>query len=354
VSSHVTFIAGIPGAGKTALLVDLLLREVVPENRPIFIDWRLNPITHKEGPSIPGLALTHQVIPDARKWHEEGVLPDGAVLVLDEAQDIWPVAPSGAKIPPELLAMNRIRHRGISLYFTSQRPAMIHAHVRGLVGRYILLRDLGVLGRRWHEWPEFPEHPLAFKSALSTKRYKLPKRVFSMYTSASVHVKRPTFLPKSVVVLGLAVVTLGAMAWYAWGSISKKVQGNKPASAAPVVGGKPAQPLPAAAAAPRVTALRVSPPVKDREPYAGLGVHLGGTWTDGTIPRAVFTLSVDGRAIGTLSDRELGRAGYAWRWVGPCAVVLIFGDRERVATCDAPARAAPALPGPAPAASAPA
>lgn len=352
-SGHITFIAGIPGSGKTALLIDLLQRECIAQNRPVFIDWRLNPVTNTEGPSIPELGIPHSIIPDARKWHEDGVLPDGAVLVIDEAQDVWPAAPAGSKLGPDLLAMNRIRHRGISLYFTSQRPAMIHAHVRGLVGRYILLRDLGLLGRRWHEWPEFPEHPLAFKSAISTKSYKLPKHVFGLYKSASVHVKRQLFVPRAVIMLGVALVALVGLCFYAWQSISKKTErAKKPAIEAP--GGSPpgmvAKPPQTGVGGPSPRVLAVGPMVKDREPYGGFGVHVSGSVEAEGRVTTWFSVSHNGRVVATLVDRQLFAAGYTWRAVGPCSGVLRFGDLERAVTCDAPAAARP---GPALAASAP-
>lgn len=337
--SHVNFIAGIPGAGKTALVIDLLMREVVPHNRPIFIDARINPLTLEHGPSIPEFGLTHQLIADARTWADPGVLPDGAVLVIDEAQDIWPVAPNGSKLPPELLAMNRLRHRGITLYLTSQRPAMIHSHIRGLVGRYILLRNLGFLGRRQYEWPEFPEHPLAFKSALTAKRYILPKAVFGLYKSSALHVKTAAGVPRVVLVLAVACLALGVMAWWAYSSIKRKTA--PPAllpvavnSQAPLIAGAPSQRSRTETGAP--TVLRVSAPVLTREPYDGYGVHLAGSFHLGEVQRYMFTLSIAGRFVGSIRDLDLARAGYAFRSLGVCTGVLIFGDKERAVSCDSP------------------
>ena len=167
----ITLITGAPGAGKTAALVDLL--RGISEDRLLYVQ------------GLNGLKIPHTPV-DASRWHE--ILPDGAVLVIDEVQQVWRPRGPSQKPTPDIMALETHRHRGIDIFLTTQKPSLCDANVRGLVGRHVHLRDTGWLGRWWYEWPECSDN-LAWKSCSIKKRYKLPKEAFSLYKSASLHIK---------------------------------------------------------------------------------------------------------------------------------------------------------------------
>lgn len=321
----ITLITGAPGAGKTAALVDLL-RDVVGKGRAIFVD------------GIPDLVLPHQLMQDPRQWMAE--VPDGAAVVIDEVQRVWRPAAPGARVAPDIEALETHRHRGLDFFLVTQHPNLLHANVRRLVGRHVHLRDVGILGRWWYEWPEVTD-PGQFRNAPIKRSYKLPKAAFRLYKSASLHVKPIRSIPRAVIFLGLAVVVALGLAVYAWRSISSKAApGAAPGAistpglvAAPVTAPAPVQRAQGQALP---VVYSVGAPVSQREPYAGFGVHLAGFWRGPDSAGESFTVSLHGETVGSVSGYALRKAGYTVRLVAPCVAVLTFGGRERVAGCDAP------------------
>lgn len=202
----ITLITGAPGAGKSACVVSLL--QELSKDRPLFVD------------GIPDLVIDHEEV-DASKWPES--VPDGAVIVVDEVQRIWRARGPGRPVPPEVAALETHRHRGLDFYIITQMPRLLDSNVRALVGRHIHLRDLGVLGRWWYEWPECNDQcASAWKNAPIRKRYKLPKRIFGQYKSASEHIKPVRSFPFMLLVMIAAVIITGFMGWYVWTMIHEK------------------------------------------------------------------------------------------------------------------------------------
>lgn len=191
----ITLITGAPGAGKTAALVDLL--RGLSQTRPLFVQ------------GLNGLKLPHTEL-DATRWHE--VLPDGAVLVIDEVQQVWRPRGPSVKPGPDIQALETHRHRGIDIFLTTQHPKLLDANVRALVGRHVHIRNTGWLGRWWYEWPECSDN-LAWKSCPIKRRYKLPARAFDLYKSASEHTSAPRFgSPMLWITVALLALFVGLVA----------------------------------------------------------------------------------------------------------------------------------------------
>lgn len=204
----ITLITGAPGAGKTAALVDLLTQ--LGKDRAIYVH------------GIPDLSIDHQPLPDPATWPD--TVPDGSIIVIDEVQTIWRPSGPGQKIPDHIAKLETHRHRGLDFYIITQGPNLVHSNVRALVGRHIHLRDIGFLGRWWYEWPETADNcRTGWKTAPIKKKYKLPKRIFGQYKSASIHVKPVRSFPKVIIVLILALLVAGYLAWTVFGKISEKI-----------------------------------------------------------------------------------------------------------------------------------
>lgn len=233
----ITLITGAPGAGKSAALVSLL-KELAP-GRTIYAH------------GIPDLKIDHQPLDEPNKWHES--VPDGSIIVIDEVQNVWRPKGPGQGVPSDIQALEVHRHRGIDFYIVTQSPRLVHTNVRALVGRHVHLRDVGFLGRYWYEWPECAENCSAsWKQAPLKKRYKLPKAIFGQYKSASVHVKPVRSFPFMLIVAVAALVGTAGLSFYAYKSISGKVETAKapPPSAPTRISGDPApQPVVSAQAA---------------------------------------------------------------------------------------------------------
>jgi zona occludens toxin len=201
----ITLITGAPGSGKTAACVNLLT-VFGKEGRAIFVD------------GIPDLKVPHVTL--EHPWHES--VPDGSVIVIDEVQRVWRPTAAGAKVTPEIEALETHRHKGIEFILMTQHPNLLHSNVRRLVGRHVHIRDNGVLGRWWYEWPE-AANPEQWKSAPVKVRYRLPKHTFKKYTSASLHVKSIRKVPVAVIVLVVAFAFAGYMGITVYNRINAKV-----------------------------------------------------------------------------------------------------------------------------------
>jgi zona occludens toxin len=208
----ITLITGAPGTGKSAALVALLVE--LAKTRTVYVS------------GIPDLAIPHEELPDPSKWPE--VVPDGCIIVIDEVQRVWRPRGPGQKVPPDIAALETHRHRGLDFYVVTQAPRLMDSNIRGLVGRHVHLRDLGILGRWWYEWPECADNcATSWKNAPIKKRYRLPKSIFGSYKSATQHIKPIRSFPWMLVIMVLALLVTGVTAWRAYASISSKL--NPPA-----------------------------------------------------------------------------------------------------------------------------
>lgn len=198
-----TLITGVPGSGKTAGAVDLLLREYV--DRPLYVD------------GLNGLQLEHVPV-DVLQWPAE--VPDGAVVVVDEVQRKWRPRGPGGKVPDSVAALETHRHRGLDFILITQNPRLLDTNVRALIGRHVHIRDTGWMGRWWYEWPECNEG-LAWAKCQNKRRYKLPRRVFDLYKSASLHTKPVRKIPVLLYVLAAVILALVFVGWYIWRNTTK-------------------------------------------------------------------------------------------------------------------------------------
>lgn len=235
----ITVITGAPGSGKSAALVSLLAE--LSKSRAVYVN------------GIPDLKIDHQELDDPAAWHE--TVPDGSIIVIDEVQRVWRPRGPGQKVPDHIAMLETHRHRGLDFYIITQAPRLIDTNVRALVGRHIHLRDIGILGRWWYEWPEIAENCAAsWKQAPIKKRYRLPKKIFGQYKSASEHIKPIRSFPWMLVVMLLALLVTGGLAWRSYSVIGERmsppgaslavVPGVKPATSV----GSPASVAPVAAA----------------------------------------------------------------------------------------------------------
>lgn len=190
-----TIITGVPGSGKTAAAVDLILSEY--KGRMLYVD------------GLNGLKLEHVPI-DVMEWHQEA--PDGALIVVDEVQRKWRPRGPGSKVPDSVAALETHRHRGIDMVLITQNPRLLDSNVRALIGRHVHIRDTGFMGRWAYEWPECNVN-LAWQNCQNKRRYKLPKHVFDLYTSASLHTKPVRKIPPLVYFVAVLLLLLAGVLW---------------------------------------------------------------------------------------------------------------------------------------------
>lgn len=319
----ITLLTGAPGAGKTALLVEWL--RTLYTDRPIYVH------------GLNGLTLDHFEV-DGNQWHTE--LPDGAILVIDEVQQVWRPRGPGHAPPASVQALETHRHRGIDIFLTTQKPNLLDSNVRGLVGRHVHIRDTGWLGRWLYEWPECSEN-LAWKTCAIKRRFHLPKKAFGLYKSASLHssaAKTKSLMP--LITAGLIVLVL-VLVWLVYGIIARNTAPAEPSPPTPARV-EAQQPQQAAAAGQVSTEGHVWPVYESRsakedpDPYHGRALQIEGQFMRDNVPYAYFGLLLDGQRVATVTLGQLVRMGYSYTDLGPCAAVLRYRDRERMLTCGKP------------------
>lgn len=246
----ITLITGVPGAGKSALAVHMMLEEV-ERGRELYVD------------GIKELQVPHEPMPPLAKWTEvdddestgEKVFvfspPVGALIVIDEAQRIYRPRGVGAKVPDYVAALETHRRKGHDIWLVTQHPGLIDANVRKLCTRHIHLRT-SFMGRRLHEWTEVGDVDSKSSRDLSAARkYKLPRRVFTLYKSAEVHTKVNRRVPVYAYVFVLGVVGALGAGYYVYSGVQTKLAPaatGKPVAPASSPGVGPAQPGTAPAA----------------------------------------------------------------------------------------------------------
>jgi zona occludens toxin len=212
----ITLITGTPGAGKTAWMVQELTR--LPSQRKIYVH------------GVPELKIAHepifctsnlceycrtvtQLVEYPAGINEKGEktasyerlelidkpgepvylveewpwwATEGSLIVVDEVQQIW--RPSSSKVPDEVAALETHRHKGLDFWLLSQGPHLFHSNVRLLVGKHIHLVSKWN-GRSEYEWPECRQNVTSRGDAV-VRPYTLPKKIFHLYRSSSLHVKQ--------------------------------------------------------------------------------------------------------------------------------------------------------------------
>ncbi|MFC7207767.1 zonular occludens toxin domain-containing protein [Comamonas endophytica] len=198
-----------------------MLSELASDGRQLYVN------------GIPDLQIQHEPLAEPEKWPE--VVPDGSVIIIDEVQRVWRPRGPGQKVPDHVAMLETHRHRGLDFYIITQGPNLVDSNVRALVGRHVHLRDLGILGRWWYEWPECADNcRTSWKNAPIKKRYRLPKRIFGQYKSASIHVKPVRSVPWMLAVMVVALLTVGGMSWVAYNAITDRMNpGGKLAAQQP-------------------------------------------------------------------------------------------------------------------------
>lgn len=199
-------LTGLPGSGKslrTVHYIDAFLKE----GRPVYA-------CGVDGLSMPG------VIPldDPNRWQD---LPDGAVIVVDEAQKLWPSRRGAEPIPP-VRALSEHRHQGKDFVLVTQHPAMLDSYVRRLVGRHEhLVRKFGLPAAQIYSWNEAQDDPSSTTSRdlAEESLWTYPKHLFGFYKSATMHtVKRR--VPKALIVILASAILIPVLAWLAYSSIT--------------------------------------------------------------------------------------------------------------------------------------
>jgi len=172
---------GAPGSGKTLKMLSDWLASA-DGSRPIYVF------------GVEGLVSSDKwvTLDDPSTWHS---LPEGSIVLVDEAQRAFRPRRPGDPVPPHISAAETHRHSGIDLVMTTQHPMMIDAHLRRLCSSHEHLVNVwGMKSRSTvYAWDECQDDPKDRSSRRTARKsiFKYPKAVFSLYKSAQLHTKKP-------------------------------------------------------------------------------------------------------------------------------------------------------------------
>lgn len=226
----ITLFTGVPGTGKTAFVVSMLLEEA-KRGRKIFVD------------GIPDLQIPHELCGDVKTWqegswlkinHYDPTLSDGwraredeasdlgALIVIDEAQRYFRPRSAGSAVPACVAAFETHRKQGLDFWIITQRPALIDANLRGLISKHYAIWHHW-LGRYLFEWPNVGDvENKTSRDTAAKKRYKLPKHVFDLYKSAEVHTQQKHSLPFVAKAMFLIIPLLAFTMFKSWDTVKGK------------------------------------------------------------------------------------------------------------------------------------
>lgn len=254
--------SGMPGNGKTALMMEELHADAAKAERPIFAAGIAG--------LSPGLATT---LDDPRKWNEivpdvagdcdcdkgppghAHVVPTGAKVFVDEAWKWFGHLHDATRqaTPAHVLALAEHRHRGIDFVWTIQMPNQVYPFSRGLIADHLhVVRRFGTKFIDVFAWPELNEDVKSAAKRENAQRTTrtLPTKVFNSYKSAEVHTIKAK-LPLKVVLLPFLFVTGAVLLWYAYNSLRPENMAGTLTGATDAPPGAAAAPIGAAAASER-------------------------------------------------------------------------------------------------------
>ncbi len=221
----ITLITGVPGSGKTLSVVSDLAKKVKKEwaGRKIF--------TH----GIPDLVIPTEKIPEGHTINDMNVwlqYPEnnGSVVIIDEAQNIFPPRSSGSKTPELVEWLHVHRHSGVDIILITQMPGRIDKQVRDLVGAHYHIHKTPLGVRMRYFWDYCENSPKSGMKNARPEVYKFDKKAFGLYKSAEIHTKVKT--PKSRVlwVIPVALIVFGFAAYMGYSLLSGLGSSEKAAS----------------------------------------------------------------------------------------------------------------------------
>lgn len=334
----ITMITGIPGMGKTSLLVSMLIKEAQKGERPLFVM------------GIPDLNLEHNVCPPIEEWtHKKSdpndptlmldyySFPPNSILVIDEAQRVFRSRSSSSKVPAIVSALETHRHTGLDIWLLTQKPLLIDSHVRELTQRHIHIKPT-LLGRYLYEWPDFND--VNNKSNLADaakRRFTPPKQSFSLYTSSQKHTKQPKRFHQAFIVLALSIISVATLAYNLSQSNTYKIITHQNESKKePIQAINTPQSLITeqpilqnSLYKPETTQLII-------HPYLGFDFVIKGTLHSKRFNKTYFELTQGTNSL-LLTDDDLKKLGYSITQLTDCSAFLFFNGAQIIATCEKPA-----------------
>lgn len=220
----IIYITAVPGHGKS-LRAMWYLNKPEFNNRPVY--------SNIEADTPTGIPKGHQPLPDDLR-----TVPDGSVIVVDEAQHRWSQRKPGSELTPEESWTDIHRHHGVDLILMTQRPTGVSHHIRGNVGRHEhLRRKMGMEASTIFRKDEaFNPNDRQALEECDQELWRFPRDLYGQYKSSVEHTgvykfRLPMKAKGYLVAIGLLACIVG---WFGWGAFDAlasagEEEGSRPA-----------------------------------------------------------------------------------------------------------------------------
>lgn len=225
----IIILTATPGCGKTNHAVWSHIKPAVETGRIVYVC------------GIPELKIPHIEISQKQlnTWaHRSPVDPtkpegkqkldnfvEGSLIVVDEAAYPWPAIE--LKDPPEHIKyLSQHRKHGLDFLVITQSPKFVHPFVLENADRHIHLSQEWS-GSKSYEWSEYCVNPKLKTNRTNAvkKPYRLEKKAFELYYSASLHVEKPKrAIPKMVYAAIFLLFAVPAMAMFTYGRVVNRLE----------------------------------------------------------------------------------------------------------------------------------
>jgi len=239
-----TLITGVPGAGKTLYALNLVKARAEKEGRTVYQS------------GIADCTLSWETLDDPAAWEK---VPDGSLVLIDEAQRAFRPRGVGSVVPPHVAALETHRHRGLDIVLTTQHPNLVDANVRRLVGQHFhVVRRFGAQRAVIYEWPSAHEIGKGSLDDALRHEFRYPVGAFAWYKSAELHTHK-RHVPFRVIFLFLAPLIIGGLCWAAYESLRGYWDASRKSEGPELLVTAPGKGSPGAAAAPGGTVRGAAP-----------------------------------------------------------------------------------------------
>ena len=241
--AEIVLITGTPGSGKTSHMVHMLVNDSMFKNSdgtPRKIFTNIKSLNIPDMPTIDVSSIASQQAEstdeklsfhDIYKWI---VKPEnhGSVVIVDEAQDVWPARSNGSQVPPNVAWLNTHRHLGVDIFVLTQNPKLIDVNLRGLVNKHLHVAKNKLGMRTLLEWKYCANNPLTQAKDAFAKVHKLDKKIFGYYKSAEVHTENKTKVTKWVFVLPIVLLIMPVALYFSYSLLKNMASKDKVVEAA--------------------------------------------------------------------------------------------------------------------------
>jgi len=193
-----TLVTGVPGAGKTLNVI----KEVYERYQA---EWHGRNVYYFNIAELKVPAWHELTVDQVQRWFE---LPKGSVIIVDEAQALFPSRDFKKEVPAHVHSLSTHRHGGFDIYLITQHPMLLDASARRMVGRHIHFdRRFGSKRVIRFTWQRVCDDPLDYhqKQEAVKDAIRLDKRMFELYKSAEIHTHKFRVPGKVAIAVGFLI-----------------------------------------------------------------------------------------------------------------------------------------------------